>query len=578
MNQSQLDRSIQILQDNKERWLQLPLSQKIDYVTQCMDGTLAVAKRQVQAAAQAKGLASDSPGTSEEWLGGPVITLRNLRLLRNSLQQIAEHGVPQLSSSNIHVRGNGQVVADVFPQTVLDRLLYKDFRAEVWMEPDVKQHQLKDTMGVIYQHPPTEGKVALVLGAGNVASIGPLDVIYKLFVEGQVCLLKLNPVNDYLGPYVEESFACLIREGFLEMAYGGADVGAYLCQHQGIDEIHITGSDKTHDVIVFGPGEEGQRRKARNEPALTKRITSELGNVSPVIVVPGNWSMSDLQFHAENVATQMTNNAGFNCNAAKMLIMHKEWAQRESFLDALRHVLQNHPARPAYYPGAEDRYAQFKEAHPHAEAIGGSVSDGPDVPWTLIPDLDPSNKDDICFGTESFCSVTGQTSLSATDASDFLRKAVDFCNNTLWGTLNACIIIHPNTEHQLGSQLEEAIATLQYGSIAINQWPALSYALGCTTWGAYPGHTLDDIQSGIGVVHNTFMFEKPQKSVIYAPFRVAPRPPWFVTHKRAHKIAPILAQLERDPSLLGSQTAKGPIGKVKAALRVPSLLVQALQG
>ena len=54
-------------------------------------------------------------------------------------------------------------------------------------------------------------RVALVLGAGNVASIGPLDVVHKLFVEGQVALLKLNPVNEYLGPFFEEAFADLIE-------------------------------------------------------------------------------------------------------------------------------------------------------------------------------------------------------------------------------------------------------------------------------------------------------------------------------------------------------------------------------
>ncbi|HLE24802.1 MAG TPA: NAD-dependent aldehyde dehydrogenase, partial [Thermodesulfobacteriota bacterium] len=44
--------------------------------------------------------------------------------------------------------------------------------------------------------------------------------------------------------------------------------------------------------------------------------------------------------------------------------------------------------------------------------------------------------------------------------------------------------------------------------------------------------------------HNTVMFDKPQKSVIYGPFRIWPKPPWFVTHKTANKLAPILTQFE----------------------------------
>ena len=71
-----------------------------------------------------------------------------------------------------------------------------------------------------------------------------------------------------------------------------------------------------------------------------------------------------------------------------------------------------------------------------------------------------------------------------------------------------------------------------------------------TTWGAYPGHPLKDIQSGQGVVHNTFLFDKPQKSVVYGPFRIFPKPPWFVTHARTHRIGPRLARFEASPSVL----------------------------
>ena len=157
-----------------------------------------------------------------------------------------------------------------------------------------------------------EPKVALVLGAGNVASIGPMDAFYKLFCEDQVVALKMNPVNDYLGPFMVEALQELVDRGWFRVVYGGAAEGKYLCDHEIVSEIHITGSDKTHDAIVFGPGEEGARRKAERQPLNTKRITSELGNVSLVIVVPGPWSKGDLDFQGQNLASMLTNNAGFN--------------------------------------------------------------------------------------------------------------------------------------------------------------------------------------------------------------------------------------------------------------------------
>lgn len=550
MDKAKIDRSLDILHRNKERWLDISVGAKIGFVKKMMDGMTAVASKMVAKAMEVKRVSPDSPSAAEDWLSGPIIIIRNLRLLLESLQQIEKHGVPQIPGDKIRTRRNGQVVVEVLPQRLLDQLMYNGFRAEVWMQPDVTQANLKQNMAAVYQHRPEKGKIALVLGAGNVSSIGPLDVVYKLFMEGQVCLLKLNPVNEYTGPFLEEAFRCLVDEGFLQLVYGGGDVGSYLCQHEWVDEIHITGSGKTHDVIVYGPGAEGEERKRNHQPRLTKRITSELGNVSPVIVVPGPWQTADLQFQAENIATQMTNNAGFNCNAAKMLITHKGWDQRLSLLEALRHTLRSLPPRHAYYPGASDRYQTFLKEHPEAEVLGARQGSGDVVPWTLASGLDADKTNSLFFQEESFCAITGETSLDATDAADFLKKAVEFCNQHLHGTLNACILVHPKTAEQLGDVLEQAIADLKYGSVGVNHWPALSYAMGVTTWGAYPGHTLEDIQSGIGVVHNTLMFEKPEKSVVYGPFRIWPRPPWFVTHKRAHKVAPWLFEVERTGSYL----------------------------
>src|SRR3989304_8608618 len=331
MDPEKLDSSCQILQENKERWAKLPVTQKCNLIDKLIKGVLDVADRQVARALEAKGVPPNSIESAEEWLSGPFIVLRNLRLLRQNLEQITRFGVPKIKPEKIHIRSNGQVVVDVFPGSLFDKILYPGFRAEVWMQPEVRREKLHQNIASFYRESQTHGNVALILGAGNVSSIGSLDVVYKLFVEGQVCLLKLNPVNDYLVPFIEEAFASLIQEGFLRLAYGGADVGSYLCEHSGIDEIHITGRGQTHDALVFGSGEEGADRKPKNMPRIKKRITSELGNVSPVIIVSGEWSNKDLKFQAENIATQLTNNTGFNCNAAKVLIPHANWAQRDVF-------------------------------------------------------------------------------------------------------------------------------------------------------------------------------------------------------------------------------------------------------
>ena len=46
--------------------------------------------------------------------------------------------------------------------------------------------------------------------------------------------------------------------------------------------MHLTGSDKTFEAVVFGPGPDGARRKATGTPLLGKPVTGELNNLSPV--------------------------------------------------------------------------------------------------------------------------------------------------------------------------------------------------------------------------------------------------------------------------------------------------------
>src|SRR5690606_13193220 len=104
--------------------------------------------------------------------------------------------------------------------------------------------------------------------------------------------------------------APLVEAGFLRIVYGGASVGAELATHPDVAAVHVTGSDKTHDALVFGHGAERSRRRAGGAPRLDKPVSSELGSVTPVIVVPGPWNARDLAFHGRNIASMLVDNAG----------------------------------------------------------------------------------------------------------------------------------------------------------------------------------------------------------------------------------------------------------------------------
>ena len=545
---TELDQALATLAGKKTSWARTPISDRRAILTELLKDFARVADRWADAVRAAEGIPAGIATAGEEWLAGPYFILRNIRLLAKALAEVERDGQPRIPGP-VRQRPDGQVTARVFPQDLYDRIFYTGITAEVWMEPGVTPENLDQTQALAYRESEPEGAVSLVLGAGNVSSIGPMDLLYKLFVENEVVLLKMHPLNAYLGPILAEGFQALLDWGILRIVYGGAEEGDYLCNHTLVEGIHITGSDKTVETIVFGPGEEGQRRKAEGKPHNSRPISSELGNVSPVIVVPGPWSEGDLDYHAESLASMLTNNAGFNCNAARVLVTHAGWLQRAELLDKVRRQLERQPLRKAYYPGAKDRHAAFLAAHPEAELFG-EVGDG-ELPWTLISGLDPAS-DDVCFDTEAFCGVCGETALAADSTAEFIERAVAFANDNLWGTLNCTLIVHPRSlaEPEVARAFDRALADLRYGTVSVNSWAALGYGLVITPWGAYPGHTVDDIQSGTGVVHNTLMFGRVQKTVVRTPFRIKPKPVWFQSHGTTLSMARRLTRFEASPSPL----------------------------
>lgn len=510
---------------------------------------LAVAKAQVLEACRAKGIDPSSPMAGEEWLAGPCATISNARLLADALDDIAAKGRPRLPRNAVRVR-NGRVEVSVFPLSAKDAALFSGYQVYVVLEDGTDRHTPLEEQAAFYRKGGDEGGVSLVLGAGNVASISPMDVLYKLFIEGRVVLLKMSPVNEYLGPFIEEAFAPLLERGFLRVVYGGGDVGAYLAEHPGVTDIHITGSAATHDRIVWGPpGPEQARRKAENDPALKKPITSELGNVSPIMIMPTLYAEDELWFQARGVATQVVNNASFNCNAGKMLVLPKGWAQRGLFLEMLQRALTSARLRRAYYPGAADRYASLTAGKDPIKLGEPREGEG-ELPWTLVCGLDPKDASEPLFSNEPFCGMISEVEVGGTDPIEYLDAATRFCNETLWGTLNCAIVAHPLHEEDpaVKDALDQAILKLRYGAVAINHWPALVYALVVPPWGGHPSATLADVQSGIGFVHNTQMLGRVEKAVVRGPLRTFPKPAYFYDNRRMSDIGERLAAYQADPS------------------------------
>ena len=555
-----LDEAVARLRDSAPGFARLPIVHRIALARSMQAGFLRLAERMVVAGCAAKGLQPGTPAEAEEWTTGPWAVVRHLRLVAESLASLQRTGNTPIGK--VRRTADDRLAVQVFPANVVDGVLFAGITVDVRMESGINEAEMHASRAPFYRGRPHDGRTVLILGAGNLSGIPAMDVVSKLFNEGKVCLLKMNPVNAYLGPFIEDAFAEAVGSNFLAVVYGGPEEGAYLARHPGIDEIHLTGSAHTYDALMWGPpGPDQDARRARGTPLLSKPITAELGNVTPVLVVPGPHTDRELAFQAESIAGAVAHNASFNCNAPKMLITPRGWSRRADLLAAIERGLAGAPLRRAYYPGAEERWRRLTAGRAEIR-MAGTAGPG-ELPWTLLPGLDATDPREPAFATEPFCSILSETEVGSDDPVEFLERAVDFANNRLWGSLTAELVVHPASirDPRIGPAVERAIARLRYGVVTVNAWSGFAFVYGTPPWGAYPGSTPSDIQSGSGWVHNTSMLEGVEKAVLRHPLTTSPKPTTFPSHRTAHVVTRRLAHLDERASW-----SKVP-GVVVAAMR-----------
>lgn len=534
----EIEGALDALEAGSRTWAGLTIAQRARLLERTKETTAAAAQEWAETAATIKGLGPRHPLRGEEWLSGPYGLLWALDAYIDTLRKL-DSGATPVHGIRLDETPGGQTRAHVFPTTAMDGLLLSGFRGEVWFRPGVGSADVRRTAGLGQLTPTDAGGIGLVLGAGNVTSIPPLDVLYELLAANRVVLLKLNPTTDPLLPAYERALAPLIEPGFVRIVTGGAGVGEALVGNKRVDHVHITGSETTFNAIVWGTGGAATRRRREDRPKLRTPITGELGGVSPIIIVPGEWSDADLRFHAEHVATMRLHNSGHNCIAGQVVLLSADWPQKDAFLAHLREVFATAPQRPIWYPGAPERVQKLGQTLPGAHWFAGH---------TRVLAVTDEGADASAFETtEFFGPVLGVEQLPGT-GQEFLDAAVAHANDRLEGTLGANVLIDPTTQKALGDGFERAIADLRYGSIAINGWTGFIFLTPTMTWGGYPGTTIENVGSGIGIVHNALLLDGVERSVLRGPFRpfprsvpatlrdrsqatVLPKPPWFITSR-----------------------------------------------
>ena len=139
----ELDKALETLRAHATDWARSSIADRIALARKMLDGYVAVAEASVLAGCHAKGIDPSSPLASEEWLAGPTVVIRNLRLLIETLERL-HAGRPPFDPAKVRTRPDGRVVVEVFPASGLDKMQFAGFSAEVWMQPGTKAQEVTD--------------------------------------------------------------------------------------------------------------------------------------------------------------------------------------------------------------------------------------------------------------------------------------------------------------------------------------------------------------------------------------------------------------------------------------------------
>jgi hypothetical protein len=553
---TELSEYINVLKSNKSRWATLDLSHIENLLSRTIQTMSEVRAEWLETTSRHKKGEGNIDCTVEELFvyGAVGGYLNDLLKSISSLKKTGKAPFPQKTISWNTLSGKR-----IRPNSFLDKMLLPGISVDVLFKTGANENDIIQNQATRYSTPDADGATCLVLAAGNVGHLLGVDVLTQLFVERRVVLCKVNPVNEYLGPIYEKGFAPLIEEGLLRIAYGGSETGKWLTTHADIDKIHMTGSKATYEAIVFGTDGDAQKRIEQNTPLNNKPITAELGNVSPVIVIPGNWNDKMIKSQAEQLAAWTTLVAGYGCLTPRVLLTHKEWPLRDRFLKELDKALRAVPPRFLYYPGTNERIKKAKAVSGDKFVSINNEETG-EFACGHIYNLDLEKDDELHFKHENFCPILSEIPVSANTVEEYCEKSTAIANTQLWGSLNAYILIDSKAEKKYKKEFAQMVSDLDYGTILINMYAGFAHILHTAPWGGAPGRHPNKIDSGIGWTNDPYMFGNPQKSVFKAPF-MKMYEPLLQTAKNRIAFCHSLADYQFKPTVWNGLKLFGLVGK-----------------
>jgi acyl-CoA reductase-like NAD-dependent aldehyde dehydrogenase len=403
---------------------------------------------------------------------------------------------------------------------------------EVWVSSSEVEEEKKDEDADCINDSGEDGKIAVVLGAGNQSMLTIIDVLDNTLRHRRPVVVKHHPLRPWLAAPYEIILKPLIKRGYVSQCKDfSVQVTKALLSHPAVNHVHITGAFSTAKAV------EETLQKANpslTETKIKSMVSSELGCATPCIVDDGDYTDAELTHAARIIACGKKTNCGSNCLSPQVVVFPKNWKQKDSFREKLFEELKRQPTTPCYYPGSVHRKNMLVE---ECKSFGSacttiaasSVSEGTcvseDDQVVVVecgtPGEEGYNSQPLL--REIFGPLLGIVELDSEEyeSEDYLSKvAVPFLNNkdNIFGSLS-CTLFIPKSKGYGGERLQGVLANLNYGTIAINQMTLFGYTT-ATKGGAWGGHALEMIgQSGNGNIGDLFgvIGTNPAKVVVYGP-------------------------------------------------------------
>jgi len=389
------------------------------------------------------------------------------------------------------------------------------------------------------------GPVTLVLAAGNQPFLSAVDVIDCLLYKRRPVLIKHHPLRPFMMEPYSMIFEPLIRRGYFQQILDESiPKTTEILSNLNVGHVHITGSLATDKAVRKTLS---KSRSLLSETEIANMVTSELGCVTPAIMMPAEYTESELHHAVKAIVDLKKANGGCNCLNVNAIVLSKEWEQKDEFRELLIQEMKKQPTSPAYYPGSRERRSAIKEKYESlgrnrvtvaesTESRGYAPNPEDDVVICECGTPGETGYNDYALKAEAFGPVLAIVELDPSSSGDIKEKSennnnddnngniINYAQNVLGPFLNnkdniygslSCALMSPASVN--ATAVEYTVASLKYGTVAVNCATFMGYEAMAegAVWGA---HCEDKSrQSGHGYVGNVFGVERVDRTVVYGP-------------------------------------------------------------